>query len=70
MELEIANVDGVASVPKVEIVNICGDGATTGYSLYEYDIKAATKNKIVYPSLDPSIFELKFPNTDIKGRAL
>lgn len=70
LELEIANVDGVASVPKVEIVNICGDGATTGYSLYEYDIKAATKNKIVYPSLDPSIFELKFPNTDIKGRAL
>ena len=70
LELEIANVDGVASVPKVEIVNICGDGATTGYSLYEYDIKAATKNKIVYPSLDPSIFELKFPNVDIKGRAL
>ena len=70
LELEIANVDGVASVPNVEILNICGDGATTGYSLYEYDIKAATKNKIVYPSLDPSIFELKFPNTDIKGRAL
>ena len=70
LELEIANVDGVASVPKVEVVNICGDGSASGYSLYEYDIKAATKNKIVYPSLDPSIFELKFPNVDIKGRAL
>ena len=70
LELEIANIEGVASVPKVEISNICGDGTSEGYSLYSYDIKAATKNKIVYPSLDPSIFELKFPNKDIKGRAL
>jgi hypothetical protein len=70
LELEIANVDGVSSVPKIEVYNICGDGADNSYSLYSYDIKEATKNKIVYPSLDPSIFELKFPNKDIKGRAL
>jgi len=25
---------------------------------------------MVYPSLDPSIFEVKFPNKDIKGRAI
>jgi len=66
LELELANVDGVATVPKFEIYNICDDV----HSHNQYDIKAATKNKIVYPSLDPSIFELKFPNTDIKGRAL
>jgi hypothetical protein len=66
LELELANVNGVATVPKLEIYNICDDT----HSHNEYDIKAATKNKIVYPSLDPSIFELKFPNTDIKGRAL
>jgi hypothetical protein len=30
---------------------------------------AATKDKIVYPSLDPCVFEIKFPNSDIKGRA-
>ena len=66
LELELANVDGVATVPKLEIYNICDDT----HSHNEYDIKAATKNKIVYPSLDPSIFELKFPATDIKGRAL
>jgi hypothetical protein len=66
LELELANVDGVATVPKLEIYNICDET----HSLNEYDIKAATKNKIVYPSLDPSIFELKFPATDIKGRAL
>jgi hypothetical protein len=70
LELEVANVDGVSSVPKIEVYNICGDGTDSSYSLYSYDIKEATKNKIVYPSLDPSIFELKFPNKDIKGRAL
>jgi hypothetical protein len=70
LELEIANVDGVSSVPNIEVYNICGDGTPNSYSLYSYDIKEATKNKIVYPSLDPSIFELRFPNKDIKGRAL
>ena len=70
LELEIANVNGVASVPSFEIINICGDDSLNSYSKYIYDIKTATKNKIVYPSLDPSIFELKFPSTDIKGRAL
>jgi len=33
-------------------------------------MEAATKNGIIYPSMDPSIFELKFPNTDIKGRVI
>jgi hypothetical protein len=33
-------------------------------------VDEATKGKIVYPSLDPSIFEVKYPNKDIKGRAL
>jgi len=25
-------------------------------------------NGVIYPSQDPSIFEVKYPNTDIKGR--
>jgi len=66
IELIIAMVEGVASVQKVEIVNKCGGI----YARNSYDIKAATKNKIVYPSLDPSIFEVKFPDKDIKGRAI
>lgn len=66
IELEIANIDGVASVQNVEIVNLRGGN----YSTYAYNIKEATRNKIIYPSLDPAIFEIKFPNTDIKGRAL
>jgi hypothetical protein len=68
MELILANVDGVMSVPSVKISNLCGgDG---NYSPNKYNLDEATKGKIVYPSLDPSIFEVKYPNKDIKGRAL
>ena len=61
-------IEGVQTVQKVEIVNKAG--STTNYSLYSYDIKGATINNIVYPSLDPSIFEVKFPTTDIQGRVV
>jgi hypothetical protein len=68
IELILANVEGVMSVPSVKISNLCGgDG---NYSQNRYNIDAATKGKIVYPSLDPSIFEVKYPNKDIKGRAV
>ena len=66
LELIIANVEGVQSVPKCEIVNKCGGT----YSNVKYNITNATKNKQVYPSLDPSVFELKYPNKDIKGRVV
>jgi hypothetical protein len=64
VELLIANVEGVASVPFFKVENKCG----TPYSPNSYNIESATKGKIVYPSLDPSIFEIKFPDSDIKGR--
>lgn len=64
VELLIANVEGVESVPYVKLINKCGGR----YSPNSYNIEAATKDKIVYPSLDPSIFEIKFPDSDIKGR--
>ncbi len=65
VELLIANVEGVQSVPSLIVTNKCGGR----YSSNSYNIEAATKSKIVYPSLDPSVFEIKFPDTDIKGRA-
>jgi hypothetical protein len=65
VELLLANVEGVSSVPKVQLTNKCGG---TNYSPNSYNIEAATKDKIVYPSLDPCVFEIKFPNQDIKGR--
>lgn len=55
---------GVQTVQKVEVVNKAGDV----YSQYAYDIPGATRNNIVYPSYDPCIFEIKYPDTDIKGR--
>jgi hypothetical protein len=68
IELILANVDGVMSVPSVKIHNLCGDAGN--YSPNKYNIEQATQGKIVYPSLDPCIFEVKYPNKDIKGRAL
>lgn len=65
LELIIANVDGVSSVPKLKIVNKCGGQ----YANNSYNIEAAIKDKVLYPSLDPSVFEIKFPDSDIKGRA-
>jgi hypothetical protein len=65
LELIVANVEGVSSVPKLKIVNKCG----VPYSPNSYNIEAAIKDKILYPSLDPSVFEVKFPDADIKGRA-
>jgi hypothetical protein len=44
--------------------------STAGYSGNIYDINAATTNGVVYPSLDPSIFEIKKPDVDIVGKVL
>ena len=75
---QISLVEGVASVvppdgndngnPLIVVEN----KATTssGYSGNVYDIEQATRDGIVYPSKDPSIFELKYPTTDIVGRVL
>ena len=41
-----------------------------GYSGNIYDIGSATKDGIIYTSLDPSIFELKFPNVDVQANVV
>ena len=61
-------VEGVQTVKKVEFSNLVG--ISKGYSQYAYDITGATQNGTIFPSLDPSIFELKYPNTDIKGQVV
>jgi hypothetical protein len=63
---ELDRVEGVQSVTSVKIANLYD--ANQGYSGNVYDIEAATKTGVIYPSLDPSIFEVKFPNTDIIGK--
>jgi hypothetical protein len=61
-------IEGVQTVQKVNIMNKAG--TTSGYSQYAYDIKGATINNIIYPSLDPSIFEVKDLTSDIQGRVV
>ena len=59
---------GVQTVKNVIITNKAG--TSSGYSQYSYDIEGATQNQVIYPSLDPSIFEVKYPNQDIKGKVV
>ena len=59
-------VPGVQNLVKLKFKNKVG--SSLGYSPYKYDIEGAIRNETIYPSLDPSIFELKYPNTDIKGK--
>ena len=66
LELIIGSVEGVLSIPKCNIVNKCSGT----YSKNKYNIESATKGKMVYPSVDPSIFELKYPGKDIQGRVV
>ena len=65
---ELDRVDGVQSVTSVKINNLYD--TVSGYSGNVYDITAATKGGIIYPSLDASIFEVKYPNNDIIGKVV
>jgi hypothetical protein len=62
----LANVPGVQSVIGVEFKNLYK--TSDGYSGNVYDLNTATRNGVIYPSLDPSIFEVRFPNQDIRGK--
>ena len=70
IEAEVSNlitqVVGVQSLEKLTFKN--KSGAALGYSQYKYDFEGATRRGVIYPALDPSIFEIKNLNTDIKGR--
>jgi len=61
-------IEGVQTVQNVVISNKVG--TALGYSQFAYDVTGATINNVVYPSLDPMIFEVKYPNTDIQGRVV
>ena len=75
---ELSLIDGVASVvaPKennpesLPIVIENKYKIQDGYSGNFYDINSGLIENILYPALDPSIFEIKFPNSDIKGKVL
>jgi 5S rRNA maturation endonuclease (ribonuclease M5) len=62
----LRSINGVQTVLDVRVVN--KQGVSNGYSRYGYDIIGATKNGVVYPALDPMVFEVKYPDVDIKGK--
>ena len=66
IQSRLLQVRGVQSVVKLEVINKQGGN----YSQYGYDIAGATKNGNIYPSLDPAIFEVRFPDVDIQGRVV
>ena len=59
-------VEGVQTVANFEFYNKSGGS----YSSNKYDVENAIKNGILYPSLDPCIFEIKYPDNDIRGRVI
>ncbi len=61
-------VQGVQTVQNVEVVNLTG--TSLGYSDFAYDVTGAEIDNVIYPSIDPMVFELKNPNQDIKGRVV
>ena len=75
---ELSLVDGVASIvaPKENNLNnlpILVENKykiTDGYSGNFYDISSGLIEGVLYPALDPSIFEVKYPNADIKGKVV
>ena len=59
-------IEGVQTVKNISFINkTVNDGS---YSQYAYDVEGATINQVLYPSIDPMVFEVKFPNSDIKGK--
>jgi hypothetical protein len=65
----LLQIKGVQNVIKVEIINKQDNTGVT-YSKYAYDISGATRQGYIYPSLDPSVFEVRYPSTNIQGRVV
>ena len=65
---ELDRIEGVQTVSNIKFVNL--SDSSKGYSSNVYDIATATKDGVIYPSLDPSIFEIKYVNQDIIGKVV
>ena len=69
LNLLINSVDGVRTVTELEIVNKYAFVDGSDYNDYRYSISEATSDYIIYPSADPCIFELRYPERDIVASA-
>jgi hypothetical protein len=62
----LAVISGVQNIINIQVNNLFD--IYSGYSPTVYDLNSATKDNIIYPSMDPCIFEIKYPDVDIKCR--
>lgn len=69
LRLTIGSVEGVQTVSDVIVTNKYKFQDGRDYFEYRYPIEEAMVDDIVYPSLDPCIFEIRHPETDIVGFA-
>ena len=69
LKLVIGSVDGVQSVTGIRVFNKYRFKDGRDYQEYRYPIEESTIDEIIYPSLDPCIFEVRYPETDIIGNA-
>jgi hypothetical protein len=67
LRLTIGSVEGVQTVSDVIVTNKYRFKDGRDYFEYRYPIEEATVDDVIYPSLDPSIFEIRYPETDIVG---
>lgn len=69
LRLTIGSVEGVQTVVDVRITNKYRFNDGRDYFEFRYPIEEAIVDDIIYPSLDPCVFELRHPETDIIGNA-
>ena len=67
--LAILNTQGVQALPSLKLINFFGDVGDISYSSEVFDLNENMLNGLVVPPAG-SIFELKFPNTNILGNVL
>jgi hypothetical protein len=69
LRLTIGSVEGVQTVTDVTITNKYQFNDGLDYQEYRYPISEAMVDDIIYPSLDPCVFEIRYPDKDIVGNA-
>ena len=73
LRLQMSAVEGVQSISKLEIVNKYGYQDGSNYANFKYDIAGNAYDEtsgVIHPSLDPMIWEVRFPDSDVRGSAL
>jgi len=71
----LSKISGVQIIKNIVINNLTGE--SLGYSNFSYSITSnaggicgPTNDEVIYPSIDPMIFEVKYPRQDIIGRVV